>query len=108
MEPIDPTVEQTVEELRAVIEWCYEGLGKLRIGEHKDESGVPQDRMAERGFTGMEIENTLRKGALRTESCNAGVWRYEASRRDARIIFCFDVDSDGNVLVIVTLIRRTP
>ncbi|HEY4243797.1 MAG TPA: hypothetical protein VGM88_28485 [Kofleriaceae bacterium] len=84
-----------------MIEWCLE-WGRIRIGYHDGD-----DRMAERNFTGLEIQNTLTRGSLRTESCNAGTWIYAATRRDAEIIFCFTIDDEGNRIVVVTLIRRT-
>jgi hypothetical protein len=100
LEEIDPTTEQTVETLHRVVAWCVE-WSRIDLGYHKG-----QDRMQERNFTGLEIHHTLTLGTLRTESCVAGVWRYMASRRDANIVFCFDIDEEGNRVIIVTLIRR--
>ena len=100
MELIDPTVEMSSDALRKVIEHCIE-FGRTLIGYHGGD-----DRMAERGFTGAEIHNTLLKGRLATDQCVAGKWRYLATHRDAATCFTFDVDDDGNMLVIVTLIRK--
>lgn len=100
VDPIDPTVEIQGEDLRKIV--CYlVDWGRTIIGYHQG-----QDRMAERNFTGGEILNTLTKGVLTTNSCVAGKWRYSARRYNAEIIFTFDVDDDGNMLVIVTLIRK--
>lgn len=100
VDPIDPTVEVKGEDLRKIVCYLVE-WGRMAIGYHQG-----QDRMAERGFTGGEIINTLTKGHLTTSSCVFGNWRYLATRGDAQIIFTFDVDDDGNMLVIVTLIRK--
>jgi hypothetical protein len=45
-------------------------------------------------------------GSLRTESCNAGRWRYSGRKNGINVIFTFDTDEEGNLLVIVTLIRE--
>lgn len=64
------------------------------------------DRMAERRITGMEIESALRSGALQTDQCAAGKWRYLARRNDVEVCFTFDVDDEGNMLIIVTVMRK--
>lgn len=63
--------------------------------------------MAERRITGGQILAALR-GSLRTESCDAGVWRYRGTKNGISVIFCFELDEDGNMLVIVTLLREEP
>jgi hypothetical protein len=80
METIDPCEELSAEQLREVVEYCIE-WGRTRIGWHQG-----QDRMAERKITGGQIVAALR-GALRTESCDAGVWRYRGSKNGIHIIF---------------------
>lgn len=100
MEAIDPTEHLQGQRLRDVILYCVE-FGKLRIGYHGG-----QDRMAERSITGGEILNALESGALSTDQCVAGVWRYLARKNDVEVCFCFDTDEDGNVLIVVTVIRK--
>ena len=46
------------------------------------------------------------RGRLRTESCVAGKWRYCGSKNGINVIFTFDTDDEGSLLVIVTLIRE--
>lgn len=58
MELIDPTVEMSSDALRKVIEHCIE-YGRTLIGYHGGD-----DRMAERGFTGAEIQHAA-EGASR-------------------------------------------
>jgi hypothetical protein len=96
---IDPFEELTEERLREVVTHCIE-WGRTVIGWHGG-----QDRMAERNITGGQILAALR-GSLRTESCNAGRWRYSGRKNGINVIFTFDTDEEGNLLVIVTLIRE--
>lgn len=98
--PIDPTVELNGQTLRDAIVDCIE-WGKVRIGWHQG-----QDRMAERHVTGGEILGALRSGSLNLGQCVSGVWRYLARKNDVEVCFCFDTDEDGNVLIVVTLIRK--
>ncbi len=46
------------------------------------------------------------RGSLRTDQCVAGKWRYLARKNDVEVCFTFDVDDDGNLLVIVTVMRK--
>src|SRR4051812_29646505 len=96
---IDPTVELKGKSLREVhhcIEW-----GRLDIGYHDG-----QDRMAERNVTGGEILAALRNGALRTDQCVQGTWRYLARKNDVEVCFMFDTDEEGNMLIIITVMRK--
>jgi hypothetical protein len=63
-------------------------------------------RMEERNITGGQILAALRSGALRTDSCVAGRWRYLARKNEVEVCFTFDVDDDGSLLVLVTVIRK--
>ena len=96
---VDPFEELAEEKLREVIADCIE-WGRTVIGWHGG-----QDRMAERHITGGQILAALR-GRLRTESCVVGKWRYCGSKNGINVIFTFDTDDEGNLLVIVTLIRE--
>ncbi len=100
MQAIDPTVELEGDQLRELIIWCFD-WGRTSIGRHDG-----QDRMAERSFTGGEIMNVLTKGVLSTSGRDHDSWQYSARRNGAEIIFRFDFDDDGNLLVIVTLMRK--
>ena len=62
--------------------------------------------MHERHVSAPEIETTLRTGSHSTDSCVAGKWRYCARRNDLEVIFTFDVDEEGNLLVVVTVMRK--
>lgn len=97
---IDPFVELVGERLREAILWCVDGGGRLSLPAHAGE------RMEERGITGGEILNALRSGRLVTDQWVAGSWRYLARKNDVEVCFAFDLDEDGNVLVIVTVIRK--
>ncbi len=99
MDAVDPTVEQDGSKLREVIEWCVE-WGRVRIPKHT------WDRMDERDVSVAEIFSALRSGALNTNERVAGTWRYHASKEDLDVCFTFDVDDQGNALIIVTVIRR--
>lgn len=57
-------------------------------------------------LVGPQIEATLRNGALASESCDAGAWRYRAAKQGVVVIFTFDIDDDGNLLVVVTTWRN--
>jgi hypothetical protein len=94
-----PTQELTGPALRDVIVYLIE-YGRVNMPEH---AGL---RMEERNITGGEILTALRRGVLRTDSCVAGKWRYLARRSDVEVCFTFDIDDDGNLLVLVTVIRR--
>jgi hypothetical protein len=100
MEVIDPFEELTGQDLRNVIERCLEGPGRVSIGYHDG-----QDRMAERGITGGQIIAALR-GALRTDCRVAGKWRYIGRKNDVEVCFTFDVDEDGELLIVVTVMRN--
>jgi hypothetical protein len=99
MDAMDPAVELTGQELREVIGQCVE-YGRILIGYHGGD-----DRMAERQITGGMILAALR-GSLRTDQCVAGTWRYLARKNGVEVCFTFDVDEDGNLLVIVTVMRK--
>jgi len=99
VEVIDPTVELAGQKLREVVAYCME-YGRMLIGYHGGD-----DRMAERQITGGMILAALR-GSLRTDQCVAGKWRYLARKNDVEVCFTFDVDEDGNLLVIVTVMRK--
>jgi hypothetical protein len=62
--------------------------------------------MEERHITGGQILAALR-GSLRTDSCVAGKWRYIGRKNDIEVCFTFDVDDEGNLLVIITLMRTS-
>lgn len=62
--------------------------------------------MEERGISGGEILNALQHGVLSTNQCVAGTWRYLARRNDVEVCFAFGVDDHGNMLIIVTVIRK--
>jgi hypothetical protein len=96
---IDAYVELKGLDLRAAIEWCLEGGGTVSIGWHGG-----QDRMAERGVSGGQILAALR-GVLRTNSCEAGRWRYIGRANDVEVVFTFETDEDGQMLIVVTVMR---
>jgi hypothetical protein len=101
VEALDPTVELRGPDLKKLIRACIES-NRISIDERHT-----QQRMDERDVTTPEIEWALKAGALSTEcSDKDGCWRYRAVRQDLSVIFTFDVDEDGNVLVVVTVIRR--
>jgi len=62
--------------------------------------------MAQRDISGGEILAALRSGSLAVDQCVVGVWRYLARKHDVEVCFCFDTDDDGNVVVVVTLMRK--
>ncbi len=101
MEVVDPTKQLTGSTLRDLIVHCIE-FGRLSIGWHGG-----QDRMAERGITGGQILAALSSGALSPDgSSGDGTCRYLARKNDVAVCFCFDVDEDGNLLVIITVMRK--
>jgi hypothetical protein len=99
MEVMDPNEELTGEALRVVVERCTE-YGRIVLAIHAGE------RMEERHITGGQILAALR-GSLRTDSCVAGKWRYIGRKNDIEVCFTFDVDDEGNLLVIITLMRTS-
>jgi hypothetical protein len=62
--------------------------------------------MEEQQVSAQEIESTLRRGVHTTTSCVAGKWRYCARRNGIEVVFTFDVDDEGNLLVVVTVMRK--
>jgi hypothetical protein len=63
------------------------------------------ERMDERHVSVEEIKQTLRGGVLATEMLVYGKWRYRATRQGIYVIFTFDVDSDGAIVVVITTVR---
>jgi hypothetical protein len=100
VEVVDPFEELSGQSLRDVIERCLEGSGRISIGYHDG-----QDRMAERGITGGQIVAALR-GVLRTDCCVAGRWRYLGRKNDVEVCFTFEIDDDGELLIVVTVMRN--
>lgn len=96
---IDPTVELTGGDLRDAVSTC------LEIGRISMEETHAQDRMDERRITAPQIEATLRSGALRTEGMGRDSWRYSATGRGIVVVFTFDIDDEGALLVVITAIR---
>jgi hypothetical protein len=100
MEAIDPAKELVGKHLRTVILACIDA-GRVSLNE-----AHAKERMDERSVTAPEIESALVGGALKTELLDRdGCWRYCATRKDLRVIFTFDVDDEGNMLVVITAIR---
>jgi hypothetical protein len=60
--------------------------------------------MGERHVTGGQILAALR-GILRTDQCVAGRWRYLGRKNDVEVCFTFDVDEEGNLLLVVTIMK---
>ena len=98
MNAIDPAVELVGRTLRTVVIALLEA-GRVSLPVHTTE------RMDERHVTAPQIEIALRSGALASESCDGGTWRYRATRQGVVVIFTFDTDEDGNLLVVVTTWR---
>ncbi|MEO8704859.1 MAG: hypothetical protein ABI867_32705 [Kofleriaceae bacterium] len=96
---IDPTVEMGASELRIVVRVLLES-GRVSIPVYAGR------RMTQRSVTTPQIEAALRSGKLGTESCDAGTWRYRAARQGVSVIFTFDTDDEGNLLVVVTTWRN--
>ena len=61
--------------------------------------------MTERRVTAPQIEGVLRSGALRTEGFGRASWRYSATARGIVVVFTFDIDDEGALLVVITAIR---
>ncbi len=93
-----PAVELVGRTLRTVVIALLEA-GRVSLPVH------PSERMDERHLTAPQIETALRSGALASEGCNGGTWRYRATRQGVVVIFTFDTDDDGNLLVVVTTWR---
>jgi hypothetical protein len=101
MEPfaIDPSVELIGAELRHAVIAMLDG-GRISLPTYA------KGRMDQRHVTAPQIEAALRSGALSTESCDTGTWRYRATRQNVVVIFTFDVDDEGNLLIVVTTWRQ--
>lgn len=93
-------VELTGDKLRELITVCLE-WGRTSMAYHGGD-----DRMAERNISGGQILAALARGALRTDQCVAGNWRYLASREGVEVCFMFDLDADGNMLIVITVMRK--
>lgn len=91
---IDPHIEMTGDALKTAVCWCLDN-GLVLINTYQ------KGRMEERQVTALEIESALRTGLRATESYD-DKWRYRATKRGVVVIFTFDVDEDGNMLVVVT------
>jgi hypothetical protein len=96
---IVPVVELTGGGLRDAVVYC------LEIGRISFEETHARERMNERQVTAPQIEGVLRSGALRTEGFGRASWRYSATGRGIVVIFTFDVDDEGALLVVITAIR---
>lgn len=99
MEPVDTSVELTGAALRNLVISCIT-TGNISLPVHA------VDRMDERTVTGPQIEACLMRGALASESIVGTKWRYRATGRGVTVIFSFDTDEDGNVLVVITTWRN--
>lgn len=102
---LDPYKEMTGRGLRKVVIDCLDN-GLILIPQPSGKRSHAEDRMDERDVSAPEIESALRSGALSTDSCVAGKWRYLARKSDVEVVFTFDVDEDGNLLVVVTVMRK--
>lgn len=102
---VDPYKELTGRGLRNVVIDCLDN-GLILIPQPSGDRSHAEDRMDERNVTAPEIEAALRSGALSTNSCVAGKWRYLARKGNVEVVFTFDVDDDGNLLVVVTVMRK--
>lgn len=105
MTAIDPYKEMIGRRLRNVVIQCLDN-GSVLIPLASGERSHAQHRMDERSVTAPEIESALRGGTLKTSSCVAGKWRYLARKGNVEVVFTFDVDDDGDLLVVVTVIRK--
>lgn len=99
-EPADPSIELTGSDLRNLVITVIESNSISFPIQH----AAP--RMKERNVTAPQIVGVLRSGALSTEGFTGGSWRYRAVARGITVIFTFDIDDDGNVLVVVTTWRN--
>jgi hypothetical protein len=102
---IDPYQEMKGRGLRETIIDCLDH-GRILLPRMDGGRSHAQQRMEERHVSAPEVESTLRKGVHVTSSCDAGKWRYCARRNDVEIIFTFDHDDEGNLLVVVTVMRK--
>jgi hypothetical protein len=98
---IDPIAELIGGKLRDAVVYCLE-IGRISM----DETHA-RERMHERRVTAPQIEGVLRSGALRTEGFGRDSWRYSANGRGIAVIFTFDIDDEGALLVVITAIRIT-
>lgn len=105
MATVDPYKELTGRGLRNVVIDCLDN-GMVLIPQPSGKRSHAEERMDERNVTAPEIEAALRSGALSTSSCVAGKYRYLACKGGVEVVFTFDVDDDGNLLVIVTVMRK--
>ena len=100
LEPHDPSVELTGAELRELV------LALLELGNVDIPQSHAVPRMDERRITAPQIEACLKSGILSTEGLVYESWRYRATGRGITVIFTFDVDDEGNLLVVVTTWRN--
>lgn len=96
---IDPVAELVGGSLRDAVVYCLEA-GRVSL-----EETHARERMNERRVTAPLIEAVLRSGALRTEGFGRDSWRYSATGRGITVIFTFDIDDEGALLVVITAIR---
>lgn len=99
MDELDPSVELTGGDLRDLVVCCLE-IGRISL-----EEAHARERMNERRVTAPQIEGVLRSGALRTEGFGRHSWRYSAAARGIVVVFTFDIDDEGALLVVITAIR---
>jgi hypothetical protein len=102
---IDPYKEMKGRGLRNVVIDCLDN-GRILIPLADGGRSHAEDRMDERHVTAPAIEAVLRSGVHRTDSCVAGKWRYCARKSDIEVVFTFDIDDEGNLLVVVTVMRK--
>ncbi|HSK00135.1 MAG TPA: hypothetical protein VK932_02795 [Kofleriaceae bacterium] len=96
---IDPVAELTGGDLREAVVYCLE-IGRISLEERHT-----RERMIERRVTAPQIEGVLRSGALRSEGLGRDSWRYSAAARGVVVVFTFDIDDEGALLVVITAIR---
>lgn len=102
---VDPYKEMTGRGLRNVVIACLDN-GLILFPQRSGKRSHAEERMEERDVSAPEIEAALRSGQLNTNSCVAGKWRYLARKTGVEVVFTFDVDDDGNLLVVVTVMRK--
>lgn len=105
MAEVDPYKELVGRGLRNVVLACL-AQGLILLPQRSGARSHAEERMDERHVTAPEIENVLRSGALTSSGCVARKWRYLARRAGIEVVFTFDVDDDGNLLVVVTVMRN--
>lgn len=105
MRLVDPFAEIRGSGLREVVVHCLDN-GRVLIPQIGGRRSHAEERMEERHVSAAEIETTLRSGLRSTNSCVAGKWRYCARRNGIEVIFTFDLDEEGNLLIVVTVMRR--